>query len=59
MEQTDKLSMSQRREMGLLWVDHGENMQQQVYARGLCQDFNHTKPDEVETRTKLQSGKMC
>ncbi len=38
----DKLSMSERRKQGLLWVDTGENMDQQVFARGLCQDFNQT-----------------
>ena len=34
------LSMAERRAEGLLWVDTGENMNQQIYARGLCQDFN-------------------
>ena len=32
----DKLSMSERRKQGFLWVDTGENMDQQVFARGLC-----------------------
>lgn len=53
MEQNTNLTMSQRREKGLLWVDHGENMQQQAYARGLCQDFNHTRPDEAEKRRDM------
>ena len=28
------LSMAERRAEGLLWVDTGENMNQQIYARG-------------------------
>ena len=32
-----ELSMAERREKGLLWIDTGENLNQQVYARGLCQ----------------------
>lgn len=37
------LSMAERREKGLLWIDTGENLNQQVYARGLCQEFNQTR----------------
>lgn len=32
-----QLSMAERRKKGLLWVDTGENMNQQVFARGICQ----------------------
>ena len=45
-----EMSMAQRRAAGLLWVDTGENMDQQVYARGLCQDFNHTRGTETEKK---------
>ena len=46
------LSMAERRAEGLLWVDTGENMNQQIYARGLCQDFNRTRADETEKKEK-------
>lgn len=48
-----EMSMAQRRAAGLLWVDTGENMDQQVYARGLCQDFNHTRGTETEKREEI------
>lgn len=48
-----KLSMAERRKQGLLWVDSGENMNQQIYARGLCQDFNQTRATDTETRTSI------
>ena len=48
-----EMSMAQRRAAGLLWVDTGENMNQQVYARGLCQDFNHTRGTETEKREEI------
>lgn len=51
--QTDKLSMAERRKQGLLWVDTGENMNQQIYARGLCQDFNQTRATDAEKRTEI------
>lgn len=38
------LSMAERREKGLLWIDTGENLNQQVYARGLCQEFKLATP---------------
>lgn len=47
------LSMAERRAEGLLWVDTGENMNQQIYARGLCQDFNRTRADETEKRERI------
>lgn len=47
------LSMAERRAKGLLWVDTGENVHQQIYARGLCGEFNHTKPTETEKRTEI------
>lgn len=47
------LSMAERRAEGLLWVDTGENMNQQIYARGLCQDFNWTRADETEKRERI------
>lgn len=47
------LTMAERREKGLLWVDIGENLNQQVYARGLCQDFNRTRPEETEKRKEI------
>ena len=49
----EKMSMAERRANGLLWVDTGENMNQQVYARGLCQDFNHTRATEAEKRKDI------
>lgn len=45
--------MAERRKQGLLWIDTGENMSQQVYARGLCQDYNQTRADEIEKRTEI------
>ena len=39
MDNSNKMSMSRRRAAGLLWTDTGENMKQQIYAGGLCQDF--------------------
>lgn len=48
-----KLTMAERREKGLLWVDNGENMNQQKLARGLCFDFNHTRPEETEKRIEI------
>ena len=50
---SDKLTMAERREKGLLWVDTGENMNQQAFARGLCQDFNHTRATEAEKRNEI------
>ncbi len=50
---TSKMSMAERRAKGLLWVDTGENMDQQVYARGLCQEFNHTKATEADKREEI------
>ena len=47
------LSMAERRAEGLLWVDTGENMNQQIYARGLCQDFNQTRATETEKREEI------
>ncbi len=47
------LSMAERREKGLLWIDTGENLNQQVYARGLCQEFNQTRPEETEKRKEI------
>ena len=49
---TKKLSMAERRAKGLLWLDTGENMDQQKFARGLCQDFNQTRPEETEKRVE-------
>ncbi len=50
---TDKLSMAERRRAGLLWVDTGENLNQQIFARGLCQDFNQTRATEAEKRMEI------
>lgn len=33
------LSMAERRTEGLLWVDTGENMNQQIYAPGALSGF--------------------
>lgn len=49
----DKMTMAERRAKGLLWVDTGENMAQQEFARGLCQDFNHTRAAEAEKREDI------
>lgn len=48
-----EMTMKERREKGLLWIDTGENIDQQKFARGLCLDFNHTRPDEVEKRMDI------
>lgn len=48
-----QLSMAERRKNGLLWVDTGENMNQQVFTRGLCQDFNQTRPTETEKKMEI------
>lgn len=48
-----KLTMKERREQGLLWIDTGENLNQQILARGLCQDFNQTRAAESEKRAEL------
>ena len=53
-----EMSMAQRRAAGLLWVDTGENMDQQVYARGLCQDFNHTRGTETEKREEILQNSL-
>lgn len=50
---SDKLTMAGRREKGLLWVDTGENMDRQRTARGLCQDFNHTRATDAEARREI------
>lgn len=50
---SDKLSMADRRKQGLLWVDTGENINQQIFARGLCQDFNQTRATETEKRREI------
>ncbi len=50
---SSKLSMKERREKGLLWVDTGENLNQQILARRLCQDFNQTRATESEKRAEL------
>lgn len=49
----DCMDMAKRRAAGLLWVDTGENMDRQVYARGLCQDFNQTRANEIEKRKEI------
>ena len=51
--QKNPLSMRERREQGLLWVDTGENLNQQIFARGLCQDFNLTRATETEKRQAI------
>lgn len=53
MNHDDMMSMAKRRAEGLLWIDTGENMNQQVYARGLCQDYNQTKASETEKRADI------
>ena len=50
---SSNLSMKERREKGLLWVDTGENLNQQILARGLCQDFNQTRATESEKRAEI------
>lgn len=52
MDHHEKMTMEERRAKGLLWVDQGENMQQ-VYARGLCREYNSTAPEETERRREL------
>ncbi len=50
---SSELSMAERRAKGLLWVDTGENLNQQVLARGLCQDYNQTRATEAEKRKEI------
>ena len=54
-----KLPMAERRAKGLLWIDTGENLGQQVFARGLCQEFNQTKATEVEKSASFTRIKFC
>lgn len=53
MNDKNKLTMAERRAAGLLWVDTGENINQQIYARGLCQDFNQTRATDTKTRKDI------
>lgn len=53
MADEKKLTNAERRAMGLLWRDDGENMGRQMIARALCQDFNHTRPNEIEKRQEI------
>lgn len=52
-QRKEQMTMAERRAAGLLWVDTGENMDRQVYARGLCQDFNRTRATETEKREEI------
>lgn len=52
-DNTSGMSMAERREKGLLWTDTGENLNQQIFARGLCQDFNQTRASETEKRIEI------
>lgn len=45
--------MEERKEKGLLWTDTQEALDKQAVARGLCYDFNHTRPEEKEKRGQL------
>lgn len=51
--ESGKLPMAERRAKGLLWIDTGENLNQQIIARGLCQDFNQTRAAEAEKRREI------
>ena len=51
--------MAKRRANGELWVDTGENMNQQIYARELCQKFNHTKPVDTKIRNEILKSIIC
>lgn len=53
MNSQKRLSMAERRQQGLLWIDTGENMDRQAFARGLCQDFNQTRAAETEKRAEI------
>lgn len=53
MNHAEITCMAKRRAEALLWTDTGENMKRQVYARGLCQNFNWTRPDEAEKRAAI------
>ena len=53
MNDANKLTMAERRSAGLLWVDTGENMNRQIYARGLCQEFNQTKATDTKKRNDI------
>ena len=54
-----QLSMAERRKNGLLGVYTGENMNQQVFTRGLCQDFNQTRPTETEKKNGNMEAAFC
>lgn len=45
--------MAKRRADGLLWIDTEESRNRQIYARGLCQEYNQTRPADVQKRTDL------
>ena len=53
MKHAEITCMAKRRAEALLWTDSGENMKRQVYARGLCQNFNWTRPDKAEKRAAI------
>lgn len=50
---TNNLSMAERRKRGMLWIDTGENLDRQIFARSLCQDFNRTRATETEKRAEI------
>lgn len=47
------MTMEERKAKGLLWTDTEEAMAAQRKCRGLCYDFNHLRPEEVEKRQAL------
>ena len=53
MNDEHQMSMAERRAAGLLWLDTSENRERQVYARGLCQDYNQTRPAQTEKRSEI------
>lgn len=48
-----ELTMKERREQGLLWIDTGENISQQIKAKNLCRQYNESHAEELKKRETL------
>lgn len=51
------LSMAERREKELLWIDTGENLNQQVYEEDFAR--NLIRPDRKKRKKGRKSGRSC
>lgn len=47
------MTMDERMKKGYLWTDTGEYMEEQVRAKDLMYEFNHTRPSEEEKRNGI------